>query len=310
MMPLLGKLKDKFSKERFSVGLDIGTSTVKIVKLKFIKGNINLCGFGLELAQADLGALLKKIAQSYNINRVNISVSGPAAIIRYINFPRMQYEELRQALNFEAQKHIPFSVAEVNLDAHILKSDLSNNEMLVLLAAAKKDFINQRLKIIKDAGLNPNIIALDSIALINAFNFNYSKVVDVGHKKAIALLNIGASQTNLNILEDGLPRLSRDIHIAGPASLSNLATEIRVSFDYYESQSALAVAKIFLSGGGSLFPELKDTLANMLDIEVEYWDPFKQINIVAHIDSQKIKAVSAQLAVAVGLALHYLPETQ
>lgn len=335
----LFKLKDKLSREIFTVGLDIGTSAVKLVKLKFFKEQVELCEFSLEPSSIDLGTPLKKITQSQNINKVNISVSGPATIIRYVNFPRMNEVELKQALKFEAQKHIPFSIGEVNLDSYILKEDLPDNKMLVLLAASKKEIINHRLKVMQDLGLKLNIVDIDSIALINAFNFNYSRDEKITHK-TVALLNIGTAMSNLNILEDGIPRLSRDIFIAGnnltqkladafsidlksaedlklapdkkrakeiaaaiESVLANLATEIRTSFDYYESQNASYVGAIFLSGGSLKFPGLKDMLANLLGIEVEYWNPFKQIQILGTIDSDKLKAVSGQLGVAVGLAL-------
>jgi type IV pilus assembly protein PilM len=184
-----------------------------------------------------------------------------------------------------------------------------------------------------------NIVDIDSIALINAFNFGYAQDENLKHK-AVALLNIGATTTNLDIWEAGLPRLCRDVHIAGnnftqkiadifgvdfkaaedlklnptadksnkisavlDAVLTNLAGEIRTSFDYYESQSASSVAKIFLSGGGSKFIGLKDALANLLGIEVEVWDPLKQINLPDKADLNKVKELSPQLAVAVGLAL-------
>ena len=85
--------------------------------------------------------------------------------------------------------------------------------------------------------------------------------------------------------------------------LSDLSKELRTSFDYYESQSASSLSKIFLSGGGSKFTGLKGMLANLLSIEVEYWEPLRQISIADNIDSKEAKELSAQLAVAVGLAL-------
>jgi len=348
------KLKDKFSKpqkERFAIGVDIGTSAVKVVKLKFFKENTALCGFELEPTPLDLDEFFKKAASSPDANKsnspflfkcgINISVSGPSAIIRYLSFPAMSSDEMKKALKFESQKHIPFSIDEVNLDSYVLKQDLPDNKMLVLLAAVKKEFINKRLKIIADAGINVNIVDIDSIALINAFNFNCSQEeADNLKTKTIALLNIGTLVSNLNILEGRLPCLSRDIQIGGhnftqkiadilgldfksaedlkcspdkeradkiaqalELALSNLAQEIRASFDYYENQSASSVVKIFLSGGGSLFTGLKDILANLLGIEVQYWNPLKQITLTEGIDSEKLKALSAQLAVAVGLAL-------
>ena len=338
MKPLPLKL-NKVPKERFSVGLDIGTSTIKAVKLKFSKDQVELCSFDLEPTQVDIGPVLKKISESYDIKRINLSVSGPSTIIRYVDFPRMNQGELKQALKFEAEKYIPFSISEVNLDSYVLKPELPDNKMLMILAAVKKEFINQRLKLIENSGLNANLIDIDSLALVNAFEFNYSGDDNL-KGKTIALLNIGACLTNLNILEVGSPRLSRDIQIAGnnftqklqdtlamdfksaeelklhpdkerldkmikavESTLSNLAREVRASFDYYESQSASNVVKIFLSGGGSKFPGLKDMLVNLLGMEVEYWDPLKRINVANHIESQRLKSVSSQLTVAVGLAL-------
>jgi len=332
-------LKTKFPKEKIILGLDIGTSGIKFIKLRFINEDIELCGFGAEPMQVDLEPLLKNILQSQDIKKANISVSGPSAIIRYVNFPKMTSQELEQSLKFEAQKHIPFAVSEVNLDASVLKPDLADNKMLVMLAAVKKEFLQQRLKLIESAGFSVTNVDIDSVALINAFNFNYFRE-DLPPSKSVALLNIGASFSNLSILEEGLPRLSRDIQIAGnnftqkladalginfksaealklapekekaqkitealEAVLSGLAAEVRTSFDYYESQSTLSVVKIFLSGSTSAFPGLKDILANLLGIEVEYWDPFRKINISAQVDAQKLKSLSAGLAVAAGIAL-------
>lgn len=327
-------------KERFSIGLDIGTQVIKIVKLKFIKDTPQFCSFDLEPVESDLKESLKKIKQAHGIESANIGVCGPSVVMRYVNFPRMNAIELKQALKFEAPKHIPFSVDEINLDGYILKENLPDNKILVLIAGAKKEFVNQRLKLLEEAGLKVNIIDIDSLALVNAFDFNYAQQDYLIEHKAVALLNIGSSVTNLNILENGLPLLSRDIHIAGnnftqrlmeifgmdfksaealktnpdkerlknvnvamESVLTNLAANIRTSFDYYESQSTQTVAKIFLSGGGSLFLGLKDMLTNLLGIEVEFWNPLRNINLSSDIDIDELKLKATQLAVGVGLAL-------
>jgi len=335
-MNLSFKAKTKLSKDKNCLGLDVGTSTIKIVKLKLLDEGVQLVSLSLEPAQADL----KPIIESLGTKCINMSSSGPGAIIRYVNFPKMNIAELRQALKFEAQKYIPFPIAEINLDSYILRDDLPDNKMLVLLAAAKKEFVNQRLKLLENTSSKVNIIDIDSIALVNAFNFNYSQEETVLNK-TVALLNIGSSFSNLNILESGMPRLSRDIHIAGnnitqriadnlgieqkaaeelkinpdkerlervvaagEFIFSSLASELRTSFDYYESQGSSTVGRIFLSGGGSLFMGAKDILANLLGIEIVCWDPFKNISLPEDIDFEKRKVSPSQLAVAVGLALH------
>jgi len=332
-MDFLTKIKDLFRKDKVSLGLDIGTATVKLVKLKFTKeGAVELLAFAVKPS-------LKELSADTDVKQVNVSISGTSAIIRYITFPKMSPQELKQALKFEAQKYIPFPVAELNLGSVILKDDLPDNKMLVLLAAVRKEILSQRVKALDEFGLQARLIDIDSLALINAFNFNYPPQADPKNKSP-ALLNIGASFSNLNILEDGIPRLSRDIHIAGnnftqkiadtlgmeflaaeelklnpdqeslskitvlaEGSAASLVSEIRTSFDYYESQGASSVGKIYLSGEGSILSGLKEALASLLGIEVEYWNPLAKINLSPGIDAGKLKGHLAQLPVAVGLAL-------
>lgn len=337
-MNIFSKIKLPKAKEKFSIGLDIGTQSIKCVKLK-INNSVELVSFDLEESQLDPTEILKKIKRSEDIDLVNISFCGSSTVIRYINFLRMNKSELRQALKFEVQKHIPFSLNEVNLDAEILKNDLPENKMLVLIAAIKKELMQQRLKTLENSGLRLNIIDIDSLALINSFNYNYPKV-EIPENKSICLLNIGATISNVNILDSGIPRLSRDIHSAGAnftkklmdifgldfkaaeelkinpdaeraskvkasveSVLTNLATEIRTSFDYYESQNTSNVVKIFLSGGGSKIAGLSEMLTTCLGIPVETWDPFKQIKISEKIDLQKLNSFGGQFNIAVGLAL-------
>jgi len=336
MLALPPALKNRFiQKEKFSSGIDIGTAEIKAVKLKWGKDAPELYAVAAYPAQPDLAGALKNVVRDLDIKKANISVSGPAVIIRQATLPRMTEEELGQAIKFEAEKHIPFPIAEVNTDARILKADLAENKMLVMIAAVKKDFLNQRLKLLGEAGLKVNLVDIDSLAIINAFFFNNP---EADKTKAIALLNIGAAFSNLNILEGSIPRLSRDIHIAGnninqkiadtlgidsraaealkvapdrvdkanpavDAVLLQLSGEIRTSFDYFESQSASSINKIFLSGGGSLCPKAKESIANSLGVEVEYWDPLKQINVAPRIDQSLLKNLMPKLAVAIGLAL-------
>jgi len=327
------------TKDRFSFGLDIGTQSIKCVKLKVNGDAKELVAFDLEESQLDPVDVLKKIKHAQSADSVNISFCGSSTVIRYVNFLRMNKSELRQALKFEAQKHIPFSLAEVYLDAEILKEDLPDNKMLVLIAALKREFVQQRLKSLEGAGLRPNIVQIDSLALINAFNFNYPKN-EIPEHKSICLLNIGSTISNVNIIDNTTARLSRDIHSGGAnftkklmdifsidfksaeelklnpdaeraskvkvaveSVLTNLALEIRTSFDYYESQNNSNVVKIFLSGGGSKITGLKEMLAGCLGMEVEFWDPFKGIKINADLDSVRLNKFSGQFNVALGLAL-------
>jgi type IV pilus assembly protein PilM len=338
MLKIFSKIKLPL-KEKFSIGLDIGTHSIKCAKLKLNGGDAELVSFSLEESQLDPAEILKKIKRDQDADLVNISFCGSSTVIRYVNFLKMNKNELRQALKFEAQKHIPFSLSDVSLDAEILKDDLADNKMLVLIAAVKKELIQQRLKILENSALRANIIDIDSLALVNAFNYNYPKT-EVPDDKSVCLLNIGANISNVNILNNGIPALSRDIHSGGASFtkklmdiftidfkeaeklkispegenvnkvkaaiesvLTNLAAEIRTSFDYYESQNTSNVVKIFLSGGTAKIPGLSEMLAACLGIQVESWDPFKKVKISEKIDSQNLANLAGQFNVAIGLAL-------
>ena len=175
MKNIFAKIKLSGTKERFSFGLDIGTHSIKCVKLKVTGSAVELVDFDLQESLLDSTEVLKKIKHAQGADLVNISFCGASTVIRYVNFLRMSKLELKGALKFEAQKHIPFSVEEVNLDAEILREDLPENKMLVLIAAIKKELIAQRIKLLEASGLRPNVIDIDSLALVNVFNFNYPK---------------------------------------------------------------------------------------------------------------------------------------
>jgi type IV pilus assembly protein PilM len=283
--------------------------------------------------------VLRDLTRDIPSKSVNISVSGQQAIIRYIDFPKMKPEELRQALKFEAQKHIPFPVSEVSIDGCILRDDLPDNKMKVLLAAVKKDLIEQRLKLLSAAGLSVNVIEIDSISLVNAFNYNYADD-DMVKNKTVALLNIGSATSNLNILENGLLAMSRDIAIGGnnltqriadsagvdfkaaealktgkdkklatsaiaaiEPVFAKLAQEVRTSFDYHESRSVSSVERIFISGGASLYLGINELFGTYLGLDVTSWDPLRKLKVASTVDQEKLKTVSGQLAVAIGLGL-------
>lgn len=334
-------LKNRPPRDSYSVGLDIGTSGVKAAKLKFSEGAVELVDFRIEPVSGGLPSAVKKIAEALGIKQVNLSASGTSGLLRYVDFPKMSKAELSGALKFEADKHIPFPINEVNLDSHILKQDVASGKMKVLLAAVKKDFVGQQLKIVKDnTQATVNLFDLDSVAIINAFNFNYSTDSKEASGTPVALLNIGAYVANLNILEHGVPVLSRDLRIAGndftqkisdilgvefsqaeglkinpqedkidkitmavDSVLANLSAEVRTSFDYYESQGASSVSKVFLSGGGSNFAPLPEKLSGFLGIQAELWDPVIRIKQAPGVRGRLSKGVSGQLAVAIGLAL-------
>jgi len=333
-----------FKKSKLSIGLDIGSNFIKAVKIEksdkylvkdFIIQKIQ--------SQQNLSVILKEVLEKIKAKDIplNISLSGQNVVCRYATIPLLSDLEFKNSLKFEITKYTPFLPADIYFDGYILRKDEKQNKMLVVIVAVKKEYLNQRLKLMKEIGYELNVVDIDCLALVNCFNFNFSKNKDLINK-TVALLNIGDSLSNLNILEKDTPLLSRDIRIGGKEitsrisldlscsleeaerikikatsdkeelerikpSLENvlsfLAHELRISFDYYESQSASTVEKLYLCGGQVLLKDIKDILANYLGIETEIFEPLEGFVLDENLDIEKIKVNSLQLAVALGLAL-------
>jgi type IV pilus assembly protein PilM len=337
-------------KPRINIGLDIGTSSVKAVALRMQKDKIELVNFILrQKNNKSNGEVVKEVLEDLNIENknINISVAGQGVVVRSMQLPMMSISEAKKAVGFEAEKHIPFTIDEVFLDCFMLKQLPQENKMLILLAAAKKDLITQRLNLLKELGIVPHIIDVDSLALANVFNRQeIKKTISMQaenasskSKKAIAILNLGASFSNLIIIERGLPKFIRDIFIGGndltkrisnilglsiieaektkcnPSTdwekiinasqtvLNNLVNEIRRSFDYFESDSNTQIDSLYLSGGGSYFKGISEFFNAYLNVEIKTLYPFANLTIADDLDMGALKSQAQRLLVATGLAL-------
>jgi type IV pilus assembly protein PilM len=211
------------------IGLDIGSRLVKALQVKKSGRGVELERFGAaevfpggDKTSASNGSLrdlqvqaIKRALQEANINaKFAVSaVSGESIIVRYIQLPEMPEAELKQALQWEAEEYIPFHIDEVNLDSVVLgpAGGGATGKVDVLLVSAKKDLVNEHVELVKSAGLQPMIVDVESFAFLNCFEMNYSP----GAAECVALVNIGAEVTNINIYVGGTSRFSRDIGIAG-----------------------------------------------------------------------------------------------
>jgi type IV pilus assembly protein PilM len=174
------------------------------------------------LRQLKVAALRRALAEGQIKAKQTISaVSGESIIVRYLQLPEMPEDELRKALQWEAEEYIPFRLSEVNLDSMVLgrSQDGDHVKMDVLLVSAKKDLVQQHVDILRDAGLEPGIVDVDSFAFLNCFEFNHQP----GSGECIALINLGGQTTNLNVYAGGGTRFSRDIMIGG----ESITTAIR-----------------------------------------------------------------------------------
>lgn len=307
-------LKKRTPEQMTRVGLDIGTAAVRVLVLSGEKDKPTIVAFSYVPIDNNVSESIKKAISAipFAVPKVNIGLSGAGVIIRYINLPKMNKDELRGALQFEAEKHIPFSVKDVFLDAYIL-SELANNQMFVLLAAVKKELVQQSMQLMQTLGVEINTIDINTIALINTFIYleRLTSPKPSDSQKSSALLDIGLKFSSLSIVEGQVPRLSRDISVGTKAfatgnkdALSaNLIDEIRRSFDFYESQSGKSLDAIYLSGEGSKTEGLEQLLTQSLSLPVKFWDPIANFNLEAKLNKDLLNLQAHTLAVPVGLAL-------
>jgi type IV pilus assembly protein PilM len=225
------------------VGVDVGSSSVKAVELQGKSGDFQLLSLGFETLQSDsvvdgqimeLNAVSNAIGSIFNEHKIKTTkvaagVNGHSVIVKNIVLPPMTEEELQESFAWHAEEHIPFDISDVNLDYHV--TSRSNDAINVLMAACKRDKIANLKQAIQLAGKQPAVIDVDAFALQNCYELNY----DPRPGQVVALLNIGASTTNINILNGVRSVFTRDATFGGNQYTSLLQKELGLTFDQAES---------------------------------------------------------------------------
>jgi type IV pilus assembly protein PilM len=225
------------------VGVDVGSSSVKAVELQGKSGDFQLLSLGFETLQSDsvvdgqimeLNAVSNAIGSIFNEHKIKTTkvaagVNGHSVIVKNIVLPPMTEEELQESFAWHAEEHIPFDISDVNLDYHV--TSRSNEAINVLMAACKRDKVANLKQAIQLAGKQPAVIDVDAFALQNCYELNY----DPQPGQVVALLNIGASTTNINILNGVRSVFTRDATFGGNQYTSLLQKELGLTFDQAES---------------------------------------------------------------------------
>ncbi len=338
-----------FKRKNTVLGLDIGASSIKVVEMAKSGSEFVITGYGQAAISGNgetLSSVLTELLQATGIKakRVVTSVSGREVIVRYISMQPVEQENLPNAIRFEADKYIPFDLEEVVLDSQKLDESVlgftNTAEMKVLLVAAKKSLIEQKVQLLKEAGLYPAVIDVDCFALGNAFELRniLSPRAEV-EGKVVSLIDIGASKTNITIMIGNSSFFTREIYLAGnefteeiqkklevtpeeaeklkrdpgvfalevqeavSAVIDDLANEVTLSFDFFESQFEREVEEIYISGGGSQFFSLEPDFERIFGKRINRWDPTENFEIQSdQVDVDALKANAPQLAIVMGLA--------
>jgi type IV pilus assembly protein PilM len=339
-----------FGRKRTSIGLDIGSGFVKVVEVDhsgdqpevvrvamrpllpdaIVEGEIMDYGLVAEAVQGLFQDLGLKGAD------VVTAIGGHDVIIKKIEMDRMKETDAREVIRWEAEQHVPFDIKSVELDFQILDPQGEGLQMQVLLVAAKRELVDNKVGLLQDAGVNPIIIDIDAFALHNAFEHNYPDSLD----GIIALVNVGHETTNVNILEDGVPILTRDIPfgsrkirealqrergltaeqaedvVQARETVHDLESFVDTSADEVavgiERASAFlmtredgdSVGRIFLSGGGARIPGMASMLGKRMGVPTELVNSFERTPVQPSAAGEmSIDEAAPMLLLPLGLAL-------
>ena len=343
-----------FSRAKSVVGLDIGSSAVKLAELKEKKGAFQVQRLGVETLSPEAivdGSIMDSSLVVDAIHRLSdqgkvknnnfaTSLSGHSVIIKKIQVPAMSLEELADSIQWEAEQYIPFDINDVRLDYVVLSEEgMGDGQMDVLLVAVKRDKVNDYMSVISQAGRTPALVDVDAFAVQNCYEINY----DVDPLKVVALVNMGATVTNINVLARGQTVFWRDISFGGNQFTERLqreqnlsfeqaeqlkrtessdtkaildgvsaemAGEIQKTFDFFAATSSEGpVDELVVSGGCALTPNLMQVLREQFGVPVTLLDPFRRVHVKdSDFDSDWLQSVAPMLAVTIGLAIRRVGE--
>ena len=340
-----------FSRKKTTVALDIGSGLIKLVEVTHGSGDPVLSKVAytsvvddaiVEGEIMDPGIVADAIrglmaSAGVKTKQVVIAVGGRDVIIKKIQMDRMTEAEARSVIRWEAEQHVPFDMENVELDFQILDPEGEGLQMTVLLVAAKRELVENKVSLLAEAGLTPSVIDVDAFAIHNAFEINYPDEM----RGVVALVNIGHEMTNVNILEDGIPVLTRDLPLGTRRFREDMQRERGISADEADqllqgvernelldpflesrgeelavgieraaaflqsaSRSATGISRLWLTGGGGRIPGLAKVLGDRLRLPVELANPLARVRVAegvfATMDPDEI---SPLLMLPIGLAL-------
>ncbi|MBL8601427.1 MAG: type IV pilus assembly protein PilM [Myxococcales bacterium] len=228
----------------YLVGVDIGSSSIKLCQLKDVRGKRTLVKFGYYPLPSQTvvdGHVMNASAIIQGLNSLwsqlklkrkecSLAVSGHAVIIRRLALPMMTQAELAEQIPWEAEQQIPYDIKDVQIDYEVLRRRPEQGQMDVLLVAAKKEEINDAAQVAREAKLKPAVVDVDAFTVQNAFEVNYG----LPREGNVALINIGAGLTTVNILSGGIPAFTRSIVNGGNAITEEIQKRLGISWEEAE----------------------------------------------------------------------------
>lgn len=247
------------------VGVDLGSSSIKLAQLSKSKGMALLDNFAFvqtpqqTINNGDitdtylLGESVKMLFKEQNFSCKNacIGMWGSTSIVKKITMPKVDAKSLKEQIKYEAQQYLPFDISQVTIEYHVLPFSSAPDQMDILIVAGQNDLITKYIEVLAYSGLKTSIIDVSSIALANVFEHNYGRF-----SEPVGLFNFGSNSTQFVVVFQGEILFARDIPVGGFHFTNEISKNMGVTLEEAESLKLSQVR-------GAEVPENTRTFMNM-----------------------------------------------
>lgn len=255
------------------IGLDIGSSSIKIAEMDVGRSGAKLTNFGIVQTPANsinggdiadplgLSMAIRGLCSEIKIRRKNASIGmfGTAVIVKKITIPRIDLKLVAEQVRWEAEQYIPFDVNSISLAHHVINPKDSSETMDILLIAAQNELVSTYYSVVQGADLKLGVLDVSAFALANVYEFNYGR----SEGQTIGLVNFGSAITNFVVVSSGEVVFSRDMPIGGQNYTNDLHKEMGVSIGEAES------LKLSAASGGAVPDEVHRSLSTTTEMMTE-----------------------------------------
>ncbi len=351
---MLGKL---FGQSKQSlIGIDVSSSACKVLELSKADDHIRVERYAVEpLPQNSVVehaiTEVEQVAQAVEravkrsgtrCRHAAVAVAGAHVITKTIKMPaNLSDAELQTQIEMEADHYIPYPLDEVNMDYQVLGASEENaDEMEVLMAACRKEIVDDYVAVIQGPGLTPAVVDIETYAMENAYSLIAEHMPGGGMEKTVAILDIGATTTNINVIHNNHSVYSRDHTFGGRQLTEEIQRRYGLSYEeaglakkqgglpdnyqtdvlrpfmeamcqetmralqfFYSSSPFNSVDQLLLAGGCAQIPGVDEMVAARIGVPAMVANPFASMSLASRIKPQMLASDAPSLMISCGLAM-------
>ena len=338
------------------IGLDISSTAVKLLELSHQGGRYRVESYAVEPLPAnsvvekniaDVEAVGESIRRAIKrsgskIKTAAVAVAGSSVITKVISMSSaLNDEEMESQIDLEADQYIPYPLDEVSMDFEVLGPSEKNPEMVdVLLAASRQENVETRISALEIGGMTPKVVDVEAYALENSFALLAEQLPDGGYDQTIAVIDVGATMTTLNVLHDRKIIYTREQVFGGKQLTEEIMRRYGLSYEeagmakrqgglpdnyvpevldpfkdamtqqvsrslqfFFSSSQYNSVDQIILAGGSASIPGIDELIEDKIGTATSIANPFASMSLAPRVKPQTLSNDAPALMIACGLAL-------